>query len=160
MGCQSVCTSLAVQGKVNSSGGHSLICNAWADMCKRARLCATSHNQWYRRDWERERRETKGKLSALQLLSLLLLSLFISPSFYQHLLRRRSLLASTVIHHHLNSWPVLCYFCLIDPAKTKTEEIDSLKNKADISKEKRKHGWFCATLGTLSNHAIRYGWSP
>lgn len=53
MGCQSVCTSLAAQGKVNNSGGHSLIWNAWPDMC-RARLPVTTHNQWYHRGCERE----------------------------------------------------------------------------------------------------------
>lgn len=55
MGCQSVCTSLAAQGKVNNSGGHSLIWNAWPDMC-RARLPVTTHNQWYHQGCERESR--------------------------------------------------------------------------------------------------------
>lgn len=65
----SVSASLAAQGKVNSSKGHSLICSAWADMCKRTRLPVTSHNHWYQREWRREEREVK---TALPLLGILL----------------------------------------------------------------------------------------
>lgn len=167
MGCQSVCTSLAAQGKVNSSGGHSLICNAWSNLCKRATMLVTSHNQWYLRDWERERERIRENCQlCCSLLSCSFLSLSISPSFYQHSLRRRSLLALTVVRHSLNSWPVLPYFSLLGPAKTKNIKTKKRKRwtvwktKLHGEKTKRKHGGLCAILRTLPNHAIGNRWSP
>lgn len=51
---QRVCTSLAAQGKVNSSGGHSLICQGWNVEEGPSGLPVTSHNLWYQRQLERE----------------------------------------------------------------------------------------------------------
>lgn len=51
---QRICTSLAAQGKVNSSGGHSLICQGWHVEEGPSCLPVTSHNLWYQRQLERE----------------------------------------------------------------------------------------------------------
>lgn len=83
---------------------------------------------------EEERERGEDCLLCCSLVSCSFLSLSISPSFYQHLLRCRTLLASTAIHHSLNFWPVLCYFSPLDPAKTKNAKT---KNRRDGQFEKQ-----------------------
>lgn len=99
---QRVCTSLTAQGKVNSLEGHSLICLGGLESQAACNLSQSAV-------LERERQRSPA-------LSCLFPSLLL---FYQHLSERRSPLAYPAIHHSCSSRPVLSFFSILDPAKTK-----------------------------------------